>query len=206
MFCDKLTKYAAQENIHIDFCCAEKTTGVTHNLPFVVTDKSVQRFDFELCAICSCTLLDEDTSELNIAQCQNENLSSKQNTEYDRFSFDAIDYMEGHDFESLCAELLIKNGYRNVEVTQGSGDQGIDVIAYKDGIKFGTQCKCYSSDIGNKAVQEAFAGKAHYKCHIGIVLTNRYFTKSAIELADSSGIVLWNRDDLSLLIATASSV
>ncbi len=113
-----------------------------------------------------------------------------------------IDYdiMEGHDFEKFCAELLRKNGYTNVIVTKGSGDQGIDIIAYKDSVKFGIQCKCYSSDIGNKAVQEAFAGKTYYDCHVGVVLTNRYFTSSAIELAKRNGILLWDRDRLNTLI------
>ncbi|MCD8299897.1 MAG: restriction endonuclease, partial [Clostridiales bacterium] len=108
----------------------------------------------------------------------------------------SIDNVEGHEFEYLCADLLSKNGYEDVTVTQGSADQGIDVIAQRDGIKFGIQCKCYSSDIGNKAVQEAYAGKDFYKCHVGIVLTNRYFTRSAVELAKSNGIVLWNREKL----------
>ncbi len=46
------------------------------------------------------------------------------------------DYMEGHDFEYFCAELLKKNGFSNVEVTQGSGDHGIDILAEKYGITF----------------------------------------------------------------------
>ena len=96
------------------------------------------------------------------------------------------------------------NGFNNICVTQGSGDQGIDIIAYKDGIKYGIQCKCYSSDIGNKAVQEVFAGKTFYECHIGIVLINQYFTKSAIELAKKDGIVLWDRKMLLKLIENAN--
>lgn len=116
----------------------------------------------------------------------------------------SIDAMEGHDFEHFCAAILRKIGY-TVEVTPGSGDQGIDVIAIKDEIKYGIQCKCYSSDIGNKAVQEAFAGKTFYKCHIGVVLTNRYFTRAAKELAEANGIVLWNRDMLLSFIDRANS-
>ena len=96
----------------------------------------------------------------------------------------------------FCADVLRKNGYSNIEITKTSGDQGIDIIAYKNHIKYGIQCKCYTSDVGNKAVQEVFAGKAFYQCHLGIVLTNRYFTKSAIELADKNGIILWDRNRL----------
>ena len=42
----------------------------------------------------------------------------------------------------------------------------------------------------NKAVQEAFAGKAFCECHIGVVLTNHLFTKSAMEFAQKDGIIL----------------
>ena len=114
-----------------------------------------------------------------------------------------FDNMEGRKFESFCADLLVKRGYEDVLVTQGSGDQGIDIIAYKDGVKYGIQCKCYSSVVGNKAVQEVFAGKTFYQCHVGIVVTNNYFTESAIELAKSNGIILWDRNKLMELIEKA---
>lgn len=110
------------------------------------------------------------------------------------------DTMDGHDFEYFCADILSKNGYSNIEVTKGSGDQGIDIIAFKDDIKYGIQCKRYSSTIGNKAVQEAFAGKTFYGCHVAAVLTNQYFSSSAMELAQKNGVLLWNRDKLDELI------
>lgn len=110
--------------------------------------------------------------------------------------FPVYDTMEGHDFEYYCAELLKNNGFYNVSVTQGSGDQGIDVLAEKGGVKYGIQCKCYSKDIGNKAVQEAFAGKTFYHCHVAVVLTNRFFTKSAQELATVNQVLLWDRNQL----------
>ena len=112
-----------------------------------------------------------------------------------------FDCMEGHDFEYFCADILRQNGYVNVDVTRGSGDQGIDILAEKDGIKYGIQCKCYSSDIGNKAVQEAFSGKTFYGCHVAVVLTNRHFTKSAKELADSNHVLLWDREKLESFIS-----
>lgn len=120
-----------------------------------------------------------------------------------KYSIYEIDRMDGHAFEYFCADLLRNNGYEKAEVTPGSGDQGIDVIAYKDGIKFGVQCKCYTSDIGNKAVQEAYSGKEFYGCHIGAVLSNRYFTASAKELASKNRILLWDRDYLINLLQNA---
>jgi HJR/Mrr/RecB family endonuclease len=114
------------------------------------------------------------------------------------------DYMEGHDFENFCARLLAANGFSNVYVTQESNDQGIDVLAEKLGVKYAIQCKRYSSDVGNKAVQEVFAGKSYYGCHVGVVLTNRYFTQSAKELAEKTQVFLWDRDVLEKLIQGAN--
>lgn len=113
-----------------------------------------------------------------------------------------FDNMEGHEFEYFCADLLRKAGYINIEVTQGSGDQGIDIIAFKDGIKYGIQCKCYSSNIGNKAVQEAYSGARYYDCHVPVVMTNRFFTNPAKELAEKIKVLLWDRVMLETLVNT----
>lgn len=117
-----------------------------------------------------------------------------------------FDKMDGHSFEQFCAKILKANSFESVRVTQGSRDQGVDIIAFKDGIKYGIQCKCYSSDIGNKAVQEVFAGKTFYECHVGVVLTNQHFTKAAIELAKKNGILLWDRKKLIELINKAFTI
>lgn len=114
-----------------------------------------------------------------------------------------FDSMDGHTFERFCATLLEKNSFTKVCLTGGTGDQGIDIIAFRDEIKYGIQCKCYSTDVGNAAVQEVFSGRAYYGCHIGIVLTNRYFTRAAISLAEKNGVVLWDRDQLLRLIKNA---
>ncbi len=107
-----------------------------------------------------------------------------------------IDWMDGHAFEYWCAELLEKVGFINVQVTPGSGDQGVDVLAEKDDIRYAIQCKCYSSDLGNTPIQEVNAGKIFYRCQVGAVMTNRHFTKGAKELAASTGTLLWDRDKL----------
>lgn len=99
----------------------------------------------------------------------------------------------GLEFESYCAVLLEKNGYESVEVTKASGDQGIDILATYNGVKYAIQCKLYSKPVGNSAVQQAYSGKTFYNCHIGVVLTNSIFTPSAIELAEKLGVVLWDK-------------
>lgn len=106
---------------------------------------------------------------------------------------DAIDEMEGHDFEFFCADLMKKRGFEEVEVTKGSGDYGVDILAEKEGITYAVQCKCYTDPVGVKAVQEAYAGRDYYDRMVGAVLTNQYFTAPAVEAAKKLKILLWDR-------------
>ncbi len=119
------------------------------------------------------------------------------------YDMSRVDAMEGHEFEHFIANLLRKLGYQKVEVTPGSGDQGVDVLAEKDGVRYAIQCKCYSSDLGNTPIQEINTGKMVYHCHVGVVVTNRYFTQSAREAAKATGVLLWDRSKLTDLLAQA---
>ena len=107
-----------------------------------------------------------------------------------------IDNMDGHQFEHYCAMLLKRNGYHNVRVTPGSGDNGVDILAERDGISYAIQCKCYNQKLGNKAVQEVFSGRSYYNCDEAVVLTNNYFTEPAKDAARRIGVTLWDRNTL----------
>ena len=107
-----------------------------------------------------------------------------------------IDSMDGHDFEYYCAEILRRNGYTHVEVTPASGDQGVDVLAVKNGKSYAIQCKRYSNDLDNTPIQEVVTGRMVYGCDYGVVMTNQYFTDSAVEAARATGTILWDRDEL----------
>lgn len=103
------------------------------------------------------------------------------------------DLMEGRDFEFFCADLLKKRGFIDVEVTKGSGDNGVDILAEKDGVSYAIQCKRYEEPVGVKAVQEAYAGRDYYDRMVGVVMSNQYFTKGATEMARKLKILLWDR-------------
>lgn len=122
-----------------------------------------------------------------------------------RPTLDKCDYMEGHDFERLCADVLRTNGYTGVRVTPASGDYGVDVLASKNGTQYAIQCKCYSAPVGNHAVQEAFAGASYYGGGIPVVLTNQYFTPAAQKQAKAIGVLLWDRDKLKKLLEAYDS-
>ena len=116
-----------------------------------------------------------------------------------------VDGMDGRDFEAWCADLLCKNGFVNVNVTPASNDQGVDIIATKDGVPYAIQCKRYSSDLGNTPIQEVFAGKQMYDCQVAAVMTNQHFTSGAKALASKTGVLLWDRDELIHLISCDAS-
>lgn len=165
-------------------------------------ERALKRFEVEIncirsrCSDGTAALADQSIQEIqsllglkviSSSSSENRNLSS-------------VDFMDGHSFEKWCAALLQKSGFSNVQVTPGSGDQGVDVLAEKDGIKYAVQCKCYSSDLGNTPVQEVNTGKAIYHCQIGVVMTNRYFTKDAKDAAKATGVLLWDRDKLQQMV------
>lgn len=105
-----------------------------------------------------------------------------------------IDLMEGHRFEAWCAEAIKTIGFSDVSITPGSGDQGVDILATKDGVKYAIQCKRYNTDLGNTPIQEVHSGKDFYRCHVGVVVTNQHFTDGARNLAQATGTLLWDRE------------
>lgn len=111
-----------------------------------------------------------------------------------------IDTMDGPTFENWCADLLEEMGFINVEVTKKSGDQGVDVLAEKDDVRYAFQCKCHAADQGNTPIQEVYAGLRMYNRQVGVAVTNRSFTSGALELAEATGVILWDREKLKKLI------
>ena len=91
--------------------------------------------------------------------------------------------ISGEDFEKYCADLLTKQNFEDVRVTKTSGDQGVEILAEKDGVRYAIQCKYYQQPLGNTPVQEITAGREFYDCDTGVVMTNSTFTPGARALA-----------------------
>lgn len=106
--------------------------------------------------------------------------------------------VDGLEFEHWVSQRLNERNWESY-VTRGSGDQGIDVVATKYGMSIGIQCKRYSGSVGNKAIQEAFSGAKHMGLNKAAVLSNSDFTKSAKELAASTGVLLLSPEDIPIL-------
>ncbi|MBE5806693.1 MAG: restriction endonuclease [Clostridiales bacterium] len=136
-------------------------------------------------------------------------LNLKKVIPYSNQKIDSIDFIDkslsGFDFEKLSKTLLECNNFVDVVVTKASADYGADLIAYKDKIKYAIQCKKYSSKVGVKAVQEVMASREIYKCHVGAILTNNYFTPNAIKLAEENKIILWDKNELIKMLECLNS-
>ncbi|OYT01092.1 restriction endonuclease, partial [Limosilactobacillus reuteri] len=115
------------------------------------------------------------------------------------YEFDELNPFELEEKVALLYEIL---GYKS-EATKKSGDQGADVIIVdpKTGIKSVIQIKKYTSKVSNSAIQQVIAAKAFYNAQEAIVMTTNYFTKSAIDLAENTGVILYDRDQFSAFIS-----
>ncbi|HHS9982323.1 TPA: restriction endonuclease, partial [Klebsiella quasipneumoniae subsp. similipneumoniae] len=103
--------------------------------------------------------------------------------------------MDGYQFENFLVEIFQTLGY-DVKETKKTQDQGADLFVTRFGKNMVIQAKNYSGSVGNSAVQQAISAKAFYGCDEAMVVTNSYYTKSAMELADSARVRLIDRNEL----------
>lgn len=109
-----------------------------------------------------------------------------------------IDGMDGLEFERYVADLLRKNGYRNVSLTERY-DLGVDIIAEKGGIRWGVQVKRHSGPVKAAAVRQVVAGLRLYGCDRAMVITNSTYSAVAQRLAAGNDCVLVDRTGLNRL-------
>jgi restriction system protein len=101
----------------------------------------------------------------------------------------------GHDFEHWVAAKLEQAGW-TASVTQASGDDGVDVIAEREGLSVAVQCKRFKGSVGNKAVQEVYSGMKHMQLDRAVVISTGQYTKAAKNLARTTGVLLLSEYDI----------
>lgn len=112
--------------------------------------------------------------------------------------FQNIDAMDGLDFEQYVASLLRANGYRKVSLTE-KYDFGVDIVAEKDGVRWGIQAKRHSRLVKAEAVRQVVTGLKVYKCNRAMVITNSTYSAVARRLAEANDCVLIDRSGLKRL-------
>lgn len=114
-------------------------------------------------------------------------------------SIENLDLLNGYEFEQFLKNLFERMGF-SVKQTKLSGDQGADLVLSKFGETTVVQAKRTYNKVGNKAIQEIMAAISHYSANKGMVVTTSYFTRPAIELANSNKIELVDRNKLQILM------
>ncbi|NDI37228.1 restriction endonuclease [Chengkuizengella sediminis] len=106
-----------------------------------------------------------------------------------------IDKMDGHQFEHYLSHLFKSQGY-SVQVTSASGDYGADLVLKKDNRKIVVQAKRYSKNIGIEAIQQVHSSMNYYQATEAWVISNRFYTKAAMNLAKANQVRLFTRQEL----------
>lgn len=115
--------------------------------------------------------------------------------------FSKIDRLSGVEFENLLQDKFAAMGFK-VASTPTTGDFGADLIVENsEGSRIIVQCKRFKSKVNLKAVQEVVGAIGHYVGDYGVVITNNSFLNSAIKLAESHDIELWDGDKLVSFLA-----
>lgn len=132
---------------------------------------------------------------------------SKQEPEsIENLDMNVIDNLSGTDFETVCAYLLLCRGMSEIEVTQATGDYGVDITGVYRGQSYVVQCKRARFPVGVKAIQEVFAGRAHYKAEKALVMSNSIYTRAAWKLARDTDVLLFDRNDIARLVAESKFI
>lgn len=109
--------------------------------------------------------------------------------------FEAVGSMSGTQFEVFVADLFRAMGHR-VQVSGGVGDQGVDIVVNPGSRRIAVQCKNHVRPVGNKPVQEVYAGARHHRCVEAWVVAPAGYTRGAIDLANSTHVSLYDADSV----------
>ena len=103
-----------------------------------------------------------------------------------------IKSMSPSGFEKLCKRLLTEIGIKNIVITGGSGDQGIDgkgIVQLNDVVSLNIvfQCKRYKEVVSPHHVRD-FRGALQGRGEKGLIISTGRFTKEAKNEANREGV------------------
>ncbi len=103
--------------------------------------------------------------------------------------------MDGLAFERYVAMLLQANGFRKVRLTERF-DYGVDIIAEKNGTRWGIQVKRRYGPVKADAIRQVVTGLKIYGCDKAMVVTNSSYSTVARRLAYANDCTLVDRAGL----------
>ena len=102
------------------------------------------------------------------------------------------------------AGVYRKLGYR-AKVTRATGDGGIDVHLWRDGVHYAVEVKLYARGrrVGREYIQKLWAAQLDAKADAAIFVTTCGYTAQAAEFAEWHDIILVDGDSLKRMINAA---
>lgn len=111
--------------------------------------------------------------------------------------------MSALEFEEFVADLFRKKGYA-VEITQGSGDHGIDLLMRKENQLIAVQCKRWNTPVGEPVVRDFLGSLMGIGAKVGYVIAASTFTSKALSFVQDKPIKLIDLDALVDLVTQGS--
>jgi restriction system protein len=88
--------------------------------------------------------------------------------------------LDGWEFEEEVAKVFRLNGYK-AEVTKKTGDGGIDVVLYKNDLKYIVQCKHYQKPIPAAYLRELNGVMEDFKADRALMVASSGATKQGLD-------------------------
>jgi restriction system protein len=117
---------------------------------------------------------------------------------------DKLRSMAGPEFEEFVAQLFRRKGYL-VELTETTGDHGIDLLMHLDGKRTIVQCKRWSDSVGEPVIRDFFGAMVNSQAQFGFVVTTSHFSRQAVAFAEGKPITLVDIDSLLAMCCEAES-
>ena len=109
------------------------------------------------------------------------NASEKVLSKLVNFNIRHLSEIDPHKFVEIVKGLLTILGYKNIRITDGPHDKGIDLICTKGGRRTIVQCKKWKEPVGSKEIREFIGAIASEKADEGIFITTSFLTRDAKE-------------------------
>lgn len=97
--------------------------------------------------------------------------------------------LSGHAYEKALGNVFQQHGYE-VEVTKGSGDEGIDLILTSKNDRIAVQAKNHIKPVGPAVARDLFGAMMHGNFERGMIVSSGGFTKGVYEFAKGKEIEL----------------
>ena len=128
----------------------------------------------------------------------------KQSEAYQRSGMAAVDTMTGRQFRFLLEHLFTKKGYR-VARLRLPRDSGADLLLDLPHGRTIVQVQHWGGMVRHEAVHQAVVAKARYGAARALVVTSSNYSQDAVAVANSHGVMLWNRAALATELSTFRS-